>query len=84
VAFLIGGRLIKGLPHDDGLLLKERSRDDGLVQELDAVSRAGFTSRHLFQVDAQTRYNNNPRHAANISGDYPQSARSMSLDLFGA
>jgi hypothetical protein len=26
--------------------------------ERDTVSRADFTSRHLFQVDAQTRYNN--------------------------
>jgi hypothetical protein len=41
--------------------VKERSRDDGLTQELDAVSRADFASRHLFQVVAQTRYNNNPR-----------------------
>ena len=29
-----------------------------MLTQQDAVSRADFTSRHLFQVVAQTRYNN--------------------------
>jgi hypothetical protein len=29
-----------------------------MLTQRDAVSRADFTSRHLFQVIAQTRYNN--------------------------
>jgi hypothetical protein len=51
VALLIGRWLIGSLPHDDSLCLRELTQQD-------TVSRADFTSRHLFQVDAQIRYNN--------------------------
>jgi hypothetical protein len=59
VTLLIGGRLDRSLPHDDGSCLKERSRDEGWRNSY-AVLRADFKV-HLviqFQVDAQIQYNN--------------------------
>jgi hypothetical protein len=59
VTLLIGGRLDRGLPHDDGSCLKERSRDEGWRNNY-AVLRADFKVHLviLFQVEAQIQYNN--------------------------
>jgi hypothetical protein len=59
MTLLIGGWLIVSLSHDDSLC----SRQGVMLTQLDAVSRADFTSRHLFQVGAQTRYNTQFLHS---------------------
>jgi hypothetical protein len=66
VALLIGGWLVVSLPHDDSLC----SRQGAMLTQLDAVHALTFTSRHLFQVEPQTRYNTQFLHSRDSNTIY--------------